>query len=67
VFIDDAMLERACRAYTRGVQTSFRLTDSPGETPDFASKEWLQFEDANWPSVIQPMLLALEAALEEGH
>ncbi len=56
--ITDSMVEKACRAYVRGVQKAF-----DDDVPDFNSDEWRQFEDQNWSNESLPIRLALEAAL----
>jgi len=52
------MIERAARAYVRGVQESFN-----DGIPDYSSSEWKKFEDQNWRGEIVAIRAALEAAL----
>jgi hypothetical protein len=56
--ITDAMVERACRAYVRGVQETFSNPEI-----DYEDKAWRAFEDENWMNERIPMRKALEAAL----
>jgi len=57
--VTDDMIERASRAYVRGIQETF-----DDGVPDYASDDWRAFEDANWRSQILPVRKALEAALK---
>jgi hypothetical protein len=57
--VTDAMVEKACRAYVRGVQETF----SGCPKIDYHKAEWISFEDENWMNERIPIRKALEAAL----